>query len=125
MSLPVAIACVMDGNDCMRVLKKPFAARMRKQKRRQQRGMGIVAMEYFRCGMVLQSVTVYRFLKEDVHFVTIRIAFAFFKIGSVQLFSKIIEFFGAVGIDIFFFRENGGVDKDETDVFPEKFKISH
>ena len=50
---------------------------------------------------------------------------SFFKIGPVQLFPKIIEFFGAVGINIFFFRENAGVDKDETDVFPEKFKISH
>ena len=50
---------------------------------------------------------------------------SFFKIGPVQLFPKIIEFFGAVGINIFFFRENAGVDKDETDIFPEKFKISH
>ena len=49
----------------------------------------------------------------------------FFKIRLVQFFPKIIEFFGTIGINIFFFRENAGVDKDETDIFSEKFKIPY
>ena len=84
-----------------------------------------MAMQYQRSGMAPQSIAIDCLLKQYVHFVAVYVTISFFKIGSAQLFPKIIEFFGAVGINIFLFCKDSGVDKDKTDIAPDEFKIPY
>ena len=49
----------------------------------------------------------------------------FFEIGAMQFFSEIVEFLGTICINISFFGENTGIDKDKTDVFPKKLKVPY